>query len=741
MRLTTEMGDLDLSFNFSFEMERNNPILSDEGDATIPATLPSTKRNRQNLDHIERIDRVGDSLVDIPAVLQVGSFAKNGRLIVDTAHVRDGYNVSFAIENSSLYCQFKDKTIKEIFGEYNNGAGYQDYTHVGLANIIDHLNDIYYARVPGVDYTIFPVAVSKYKENDVERFQYNNAVQDGSLVYEKRVVREGDVNMTVPDGYGVSPFVYLWNMLRRLFTIIGYSVAFNVFTFGWLKNVVVLNNCSDTIVNGVINYKDLVPSCKLSELLHWLKDKFHVHVRVDSNDKNVYIVSMENILADNADADYSDMMEGEPILTFNRTSRTVLSSGTSIEGAAPAAETFDALIEKYGGFFPINEAHYANMIGGTFQYHDCLVYRYATGDFYEIRTNFNTGKDEIIHLGTNYFKYDRHNSEESEEYAAIDEMPPMIAANKMLTPYIGDRTHTHTTFNESPTDTEQPIIIVQEVYAGPNSVYQSRIGTTQGVVPMEKDAFYLAGSLVYYHCWSINGQTQPATIYSALWAAYNKQLRNGIIEVATRLLFTKAALSMLDMTQLKLLRGKMLLPKSFTIPIGEKTGLSQCHFLLIKDGDGLEEDEDVIYDTPNRIKWEYTGSTVIDDLWATLVNTSYNHYDNLYGQPYDNGLLYDQYMTLIDMSLGMHAAISYIARPTGEYELVFTDGIEKLYGHFPSEVGETSPAQIRHFTLRVKMERYRYDSSVPTHYGTFVDLFDIEFENQSAPVSYVAVAY
>ena len=297
MRLTTEKGDLDLPFNFSFEMERNNPILSDEGDATIPATLPSTKRNRQNLDHIERIDRVGDSLVDIPAVLQVGSFAKNGRLIVDTAHVRDGYNVSFAIENSSLYCQFKDKTIKEIFGEYNNGAGYQDYTHVGLANIIDHLNDIYYARVPGVDYTIFPVAVSKYKENDVERFQYNNAVQDGSLVYEKRVVREGDVNMTVPDGYGVSPFVYLWNMLRRLFTIIGYSVASNVFTVGWLKNIVVLNNCSDTIVNGVINYKDLVPSCKLSELLHWLKDKFHVHVRVDSNDKNVYIVSMEHILA------------------------------------------------------------------------------------------------------------------------------------------------------------------------------------------------------------------------------------------------------------------------------------------------------------------------------------------------------------------------------------------------------------------------------------------------------------
>lgn len=742
MRLTTEKGELDLPFNFSFEMERNNPFLSDEGDATVPATLPSTRRNRQCLDHIERIDRVGDSMADIPAALQVGSFVKNGRLIIDTAHERDGYNVSFAIENSSLYCQYKEKTIKEIFGEYNNGAGYQDYTYVGLANIISHLNDIYNANVPGVDYTIFPVAVSKYKENDAEVFQYNNMMSNNSLVYEKRVVKEGDVNMTVPDGYGVSPFIYLWVMLRRLFMLIGYSVASNIFTFGWLKNIVVLNNCSDTIVNGVINYKDLVPSCKLSELLQWLKDKFHVHVRVDSNDKYVYIISMDSILADGADADYSSIMEGEPTLTFNRTSRTVLSSGTSLEGAAPAAETFDALIEKYGGFFPINEGLYAAMVGGTFQYHDCLAYRYATGDFYEIRTNFNTGKDELIYLGTNYFKYDRHNSEEAEDYAAVDEMPPMIAANKMLTPYIGDRTHAHTTFNESPTDTDQPIIIAQEVYAGPNCVYQKRLGTTQGVVPLQNnDSMYLSGSLVYYHCWSINGQTPPETIYNALWAAYNKQLRNGFIEVAARLLFNKADLSMLDMTSLKLLRGKMLLPKSFTIPIGEKMGLSECHFLMIKDGKELVEDAEVNYNTPPRIKWDYTGSTIIDDLWATLVLTSYNHYDNLYGQPYDNGLLYDQYMTLIDMSLGMHANIHYIARPTGEYELVFTDGIEKLYGHFPTEVGEISPAQIRYFTLRVKMERYQYDSSVPTHYGTFHDYFYIDFENQSAPVTYTAVAY
>lgn len=740
MNLEIENGELELPRDFSFELERTNPFLSNEGDATIPATLPSSDRNLQLFNHIERLDRMGDNMVDIPAVLRVGSFVKNGRLIVDTAHRRDGINVSFAIENSSLYCRYKDKTVKQIFAEYNNGAGLQDYTYVGLANIVSHLEDIYNANAASVDYTIFPVGVSKYDDDGTEVYQVNNAFSGGTLIYQTRVVREGDVQMTVPNGYGVSPFIYLWVMLRRMFALMGYSVAYNVFTFGWLRNVVVLNNCSDTIVNGVIKYEDMVPSCKVSELLQWLKDKFHVHVRIDSNDKNVYIVPMESLLEGNADADWSDRLEGDPTLTFNKTSRTVLSSRTTIAGAAPAAETFDALIEKYGGFFPINESQYYNMKGGTFQYHDCLVFRYATGEFFEIRTNLNTAKDELIRLGTNYFKYDRSNSDESENFEAYDEIPPMVVADKFFVPYIGERTHAHTTFNDSKTDTEQPIILVQQAYIGPNSYYQKRLGTTQGCLPLsDNSGWYLAGTLVNYQCWTINGQTPPVSMYEHCWAEYNKQLRNGLVEIAANLLLKATDLSGLDMTKPKLLRNQKLLPKSFNIPISEKMGLSACQFLLIKDNASLVEDSAVTYNTPARIRWVFTGSEAISDLWATIVNTSYHHYNDMYGSPY-NGLLYDQYLTLIEPG-GPMPTIAYIAKPTGEYELEFTDGIEKLYAHTPAAVGETSPQAIRYFTLKIQMGRHVYDTSVPNNYGTFHDNFYIDFEGQSAPVTYTSQAY
>ena len=57
MKLTTKKGQLELQRDFSLTMERTNPLLSDQGDASIPATLPSSSHNLAVLGHRERIDR------------------------------------------------------------------------------------------------------------------------------------------------------------------------------------------------------------------------------------------------------------------------------------------------------------------------------------------------------------------------------------------------------------------------------------------------------------------------------------------------------------------------------------------------------------------------------------------------------------------------------------------------------------------------------------------------------------
>ena len=729
MELNTANGSLELPQDFTFELERTNPFLSSSGAATIPVTIPASSHNKKVLGHINRVERIGANLYDIPAILRARSIVKHGRLIIDSAHNQEGFDVSFAIENSELYCQFKEKTIKQIFAEFNNGQGYQDGVHVGMNAIITYLEKVYDATYQGTDYTIFPIAIAKYEENDVEHYQLNNEFSGHSLIYQTRVVHEGDYNMTVPEGYGVSPFIYLHRLLSIMFVIMGYSVSYNCFNAGWLRQLVLLNNCSDTIVNGVIKYEDLVPSCTLSDFLEWLQAKFHVQIRVDSQNKSVYIEKMEAKLSGQPDADYSGYAEGDPNLTFAPTSRVVLSSGTSIDGAKPAADTFDKLMEKYGGYFPIREAIYDAMSGGTFQYHDCLVFRPATGDFYEIRTNLNTAKDELIHLGTNYFKYDRANSNETEDFTAQDEMPPMVRAGKVIAPYVGDRTHAHTTFNDSEKDLDQKIIIVQEAFPSSESYYQLRLGTTQNVVAKETQSdLTLQGGLTTY------------MMYSEFWSEYNKQLRNSLVTINQKMLIPSHALAGIDMTAPKLVNFQKMLPKQFRMPIGDNAMLSECEFLLVKDNETLVEDTPVVVGTPARLKWSFTGSQALDDLWATLCNSRYGSYENLYGQPYDNGLLYDVNLDLIDPA-GMHAPTRYIAKPTGDYDIVFTDGIEKLYAHTPQSAGETSPATLRYFTMRVKMGRYAYDASVQSHYGTFHDNYYIDFEGQHAMITFQSVSY
>ena len=112
MKLITQNGQLELPKDFSLNMERTNPLLSGEGDASIPATLPSSSRNLAALGHRERIDRADRYTNKVEAILQVGPVQKRGQLVIDTMHRREGIDASFAIDNSDLYVKAKEKSLK-----------------------------------------------------------------------------------------------------------------------------------------------------------------------------------------------------------------------------------------------------------------------------------------------------------------------------------------------------------------------------------------------------------------------------------------------------------------------------------------------------------------------------------------------------------------------------------------------------------------------------------------------------
>ena len=119
MKLLTQNGQLDLPQDFSLLMQRNNPFLSEEGDASVPATLPSSPHNLAVLGHRERIDRAERYTNKVDAILQVGAVQKRGSLVMDTVHRSEGIYASLAIDSSDLYVKAKEKTLKQIFEEMN----------------------------------------------------------------------------------------------------------------------------------------------------------------------------------------------------------------------------------------------------------------------------------------------------------------------------------------------------------------------------------------------------------------------------------------------------------------------------------------------------------------------------------------------------------------------------------------------------------------------------------------------
>lgn len=637
MKLITQNGQLDLPRDFSLTIERNNPILSGDGDSSIPATLPSSSRNLAALGHRERIDRANRYTNKVEAILQVGSVQKRGQLVIDTMHRREGIDASFAIDSSDLYVKSKSKTLKEIFSEWDNGNGYK-VTFNDIEEACRTMIDIYQNGNADGDYVVFPVSIAPYEEgeddNKETKYQYNNEDDgSGSLIYTERIVREGDINMCVPLGYGIAPFLKLYRLLQRLFECLGYTVVYNCFETLYYKQIVIVHNCADCLCNpsAALYYSDLVPSCTLSEFLEWLLAKFHVQPVVDSESMQVSIMKMDAILnhlndTGGYDLDISRMVVGDWTVQLNPSKRVVLTPTNEIEGTEPAAETFDKLLEKYETWADCNEDQFDSLTGATPAFYDCLVRRKATGMFYLLERDLGTGAMQLHELGSNYFTYDRNNSDETEDFSQEDVMPLMRidpVFKRGVSPFIGERIHRHTSYNGEADDSEQKIIAVQ-AYTGQSLFSFPTTGTTQ------KDIPYASGHLTF----PFNFGMDNYSMYPYFWANYNQLLLNNPVHLTGKVKYSIMQFLGMNMSALKLCNGQRLLPVKASAQIGDKMGMTEAEFILAKSYKYGVTDSQPTPMSESKLKWQMT--TESD---ARTVQTIANRYINDYGTPPVNQLV------------------------------------------------------------------------------------------------------
>lgn len=654
MKLITQNGQLDLPEDFSLTIKKTNPILSEEGDASVPATLPASSRNLAALGHRERADRATRFTNKVDAILQVGPVQKRGQLVMDTIHRREGIDASFAIDSSDLYVKAKDKSLKTIFGDADKKIVWGS-----VASAMTDIQNVYDGQDDTQDYTVFPLLVSPYEtESDgvtTRHYQYNNEDNgSGTLVYAARTVMEGDIVMSVPTGYSIAPMLKLHRMIDTLFECLGYSVTSNCFSSGALAKLVLVNNCADAIVTGTLHYKDMVPSCTLSEFLEWLLNKFHVQPVVNSETKKVKVVLMETVLAARPDEDWSGKVEGDWKVALQPKKRIILmpkgqgddedgaaadqkdSDDTSLEAMTkPAARTLNGLLKKYGSYVEMDELEFASLQTDSPALSDCIALRKATGMFYKLTRNTSTLETSAEEMGTNYFVYDRYNSDEKEQFQQEDVLPMMIVdpvKKNGVAPYIGERLHFHTSY-QGEEDTDQVIIVAQWRRDTTNFTFKTT-GTTQAFIPYKEPVNGATGL-------ALDFSLTNYSMYATFWRRYNELLLNQSPHLSGRVKLSAGELLNADMSRKKLADGQPLLPVSAEAALGGKMGLTELEAILVKDyADGIA-DTAIEPSASNGLRWQISdnGEEVARVLYDTEIAEASTTYVN-YSIEYNDESIY-----------------------------------------------------------------------------------------------------
>ncbi len=543
MKLQTERGNILLPSDFSFEITSNHPFFSDEGTASVPATLPPSAANLHVLDHPEDSFRRTRLLRKFPAVLSHGTFSKRCQMVISGASRKEGLSCSLALQESELYAACQEKNLRDIFA----GIAYS------WANYLSNGR-----KSTGTSFVVLPVAADQ--DNGTPQTILNSE-SNGSLVFSSRTITFGGEQVTVPIGYGVAPFAYLHFVISRMFTALGYTVDSNVFaTDSRLSDIALLHNCADTLVhyetswsilqNAQFYLADIVPNITVGDFITWLRDKFGAFVTV--KDKNVTIRLFQDVAAGSADADLTGYLRSEETLSYPEPKMLDYGNDNSIF-SAEAVESLEALRESYPTMAALT--NYSDIAGTG------LFYVKPRGKYYYK----NTAAGEVKLISSDNYHFTRKTEDmDTEAIGPADLFAPMVQVGSVYMPYVGDSIRRFTDLDNKDPEADIPIMITR--------VYRNASGAAYGSnYPCAETGADLSTGAKH----SLNSETL-ASIY---WPLYRDLLVNGAPEISCTLAIPMSVLSSMELWTPKILANKKVLIKSLKYSISAN-GISGCEAVL-----------------------------------------------------------------------------------------------------------------------------------------------------------------
>lgn len=344
----------DVMPGFKLELRNTSLIFNELGSKTISTSLPKTPNNIKLLGFSNRLDVRNKPDLKIPVIIYSGSYVRNGKLYESSAYNSDNtFGITIAFDEGIMYEAMSDILLTEL-----SGLPVEESTPRAL---YEKMNKISKTENPEDHLSVFKVVFKKqtYKENtddDVDKvwYEYVNGSSSPSLGETSLTKRESTyviednkiVEISVPEYYGITPFVRVWYILEKVFGHFGYEVGSNPFKEHFqLRRLSILNNVADAIVTGTLDYRQLLPPVSVSDFLNALYCRFGMKVSFDSNTNTINLFLIRDVFRDKKATPIS--LAEWPNIEYTSPMQLKLSVSKNLDRSETEADTLEEFLKKY----------------------------------------------------------------------------------------------------------------------------------------------------------------------------------------------------------------------------------------------------------------------------------------------------------------------------------------------------------------------------------------------------------
>lgn len=420
LKIANKKGTFHLPADFTLEIEDTSPIYSNEGSQSTTATFPPTPGNFRLISHAHRLDASRKPLADDDQCLITDGYTTRiGSMNITEVSTQDGITANIGFDESEVYRLWDAVKLRSLELPVYAPEG-------GLPELVTYLEDILNERRTDTPLHVFNICVSNpVIEKDSKKTAYpeelniytrNQGLHLVSYSHKETFCLDNEpVEVTLPEGYGLTAFLKVSYILDTLFTAYGYTLIENpIATHPQLSRLVVLNNSADCCVKGVLNYADLMPDCTINEFFQALYCRFGLVYFIDGNSRTVRLKFIRDIINSAPRHTINNLRQSPLSVSYQEAQQLRLSAATNIndpEGlynASPAAETFDDFLKPYN--------YVLSYYGGY------LIYSLSRGVFI---LNGPYYKDRVKVASSDFFAWDRGSDCAYLDISSVDESLPV----------------------------------------------------------------------------------------------------------------------------------------------------------------------------------------------------------------------------------------------------------------------------------------------------------------------------